>query len=83
MDLIPIGRVEGDGSVHFLRAQSGIELLDGFRGLALPESDHDGVERNAQRAHAQHALGILSHIRLRWNHAFLHTHLRSPSGVVQ
>ncbi len=44
MDLIPIGQVEGDGSVHFLQAQSGIKLLDGFRRVALLEGDHDGVK---------------------------------------
>ena len=53
MDLIPISQVVGDGSVHFLQAQSGIELVDGFRGVALLEGDHDRVERNAQRTHPQ------------------------------
>src|SRR5271157_7409 len=65
MDLIPIGQVVGDGSVHFLQAQIGIELLDGFRGVALLEGDHDGVERYAQRTHPQRTLGILLHVPLR------------------
>jgi len=65
MDLIPIGQVVGDGSVDFLQAQSAIELLDGFRGVALLEGDHDGVERYAQRTHQQRTLGILLHVPLR------------------
>ena len=33
--------------LDFLQAQSGIELLDGFREMSFLASDHDGVQRNA------------------------------------
>ncbi len=44
IDLVPIGEIVGDGTVHFLKAQSGIELRNrpSSRSLALtfavPES---------------------------------------------
>ena len=63
IDLIPIGQVVGYGAVHFPHAGSRVELLDGLRGVALLKGDHDGVERNAGRAHSQCARGICLHVR--------------------
>jgi hypothetical protein len=56
IDFIPISEVVGDGSVHFFWTQRTIELLNGFRRVALLEGNHHGVERNAQRAHPRCAL---------------------------
>ena len=51
--------------LNFLQVQSGIELLDRLSGMAILERDHDGVERDAWRTHAQRTLRVLVHVTLR------------------
>ena len=46
IDVILVAQVVRNGSVDFLQAQGGIELLDELRGVAFLESDHDRVQRN-------------------------------------
>ncbi len=65
INFISIGQVVSNGSVHLLQAQSGIELLDGFRAVPLLKGNDNGVERDAQRTHPERTLAVLHHVPLR------------------
>jgi hypothetical protein len=65
VDLMLMGKKEGNRPVHLLQRKRREVLLNGFRRIAVPERINDGIEGDTRAGHVESTVALLDIIAAR------------------